>query len=786
MEFLKINNRENFLLSEVPTINPFSRRYNSWWKLNKKRCIEGFWSIDDKKVKLDIADEKMEFPESNSWRYIPPTAYFYGNFGNILRNRKGTTSGAKQLMRPNLDDVEWEFGYNWIEARGFSGFEFDQEYSSNRLLLGYMLEDKLIPYTDEELIGRCLDEHNEIIPLLYNNYFKINGDRKKYIPARKYIRQIFTEQMGRPIYGNIPKNLMILGTRDGGKSYLVANQGIAHELLFDGMRYYDGANIQGSSPIAEIVVGASISDKSRDLITKVKYTLDNLPGAWKKGTPQEIPCPFYKHMGGSTEANKEWRHTYQIKQGNDWQKFEGSFIKHRVFTTENPEAAAGGRPGTIVLEEVGLVGNLLSIHSSNDAAQNDGGEKFGSTLYIGTAGNMEKILEPEIVFNHPADFDFLEFDNIWEEQIDKICWFIPAHYMARRFKDENGNTKVSEALEHFMRRRAAKSKGASKKGLDGEMLNYPLKPSEMFINKNNNKFPIADIKIRIRDLLSSNNDELKNTYRGFYSIDEKGNVRYDKSDKLSPMREFPLKKDDTNLEGCMEMFEPPIKNNDGNVPPNIYAAAMDPVDDDGNDNSKQSLQSFYIMNLLTDRIVLEYTARTKFAKDFYEQCRRALIDYNCTLLYENQKKGLYTYFDQKNSLYLLEDTPQALKDTESQKGNFTGNRAKGIYNTPKLKYWGEQDLLPAYLDSKAYNAEGEQTNLQIFKSLGGLREMVYYDGKSVNTDRISSLGILMIARELKLKHKVDIKKRKKKIAEDPFFNRHHNYSSMGPSMTFNN
>lgn len=745
--------------------------------------MEGFWSIDDKDVNLDIVNEKLEFPKSDKWRYIPPTAYFYANFGTILRNKKGTSSGAKQLMRPSLDDVEWEFAYNWIEARGFSGFEFDQEYSCNKFLLG--------DYTDEELVGRCLDEDGNIIQLLYNNYFKINGDRKKYVPVRKYIRQLFPEQLGRPIYGNIPKNLMILGTRDGGKSYLVANQGIAHELLFDGLRYYDPTNPTENKTIAEIVVGAAISDKSRDLLTKVKYTLDNLPGAWKKGTSQEIPCPLYKHMKGSTMANKEYFHGYQIKQGNDWKDVNGSFIKHRVFTTENPEAAAGGRPGTIVLEEVGLIGNLLAIHGSNDAAQNDGGEKFGSTLYIGTAGNIEKILEPEIIFNDPSGFDFLEFDNIWEEQAGKICWFIPAHYMARKFKDENGNTKVEEALNHFLKRRESKKKSTSKKSLDTEMMNYPLKPSEMFINKTNNKFPIADVKIRIRDLMSSNNDELKNTYRGFFSVDKDGNIKFDKDDKLRPIREYPLKKEDGDLRGCPEMFEPPIKNADGEVPKNIYVAAMDPVDDDGNDNSAQSLQSFYIMNLLTDRIVFEYTARTKHAKDFYEQVRRALIYYNATLLYENQKKGLYTYFDQKNSLYLLEDTPQALKDAELQKGNFTGNRSKGIYNTPKIKYWGEQELLPSYLEAKAYNAEGEQTNLQILKSLGALREMIYYtgkltNGKKTNTDRISSLGLLMILRELKLKHKVDIVKKKKKIASDPFFNRHYQGMTSGISMTFNN
>ena len=1135
MEFVKIHNRNNFLLSEIPIINPFSRRYNIWWKLNKKRCIEGLWSIDDKNTKIDLVDEKLIFPKSDKWRYIPPTVYFYVNFGNILRNKKGTTSGAKRLMRPNLDDIEWEFGYNWIEARGFSGFEFDDMYSCNTFLLENI--------TDDALINRCLDEKGEAIPILYNNFFKKDGSRKEYIPCKKYIRQLFNKNLGRPVYGNVPKNLMILGTRDGGKdlfedqtvryqngekikikyvqigdkiygsdgklttvltkdcyndqiqyevefldnrkiicggghlwevtkvgnknckvvetkemfkkfiysrkdnkgvtyiykvkqtnpidynekdlpihpyilgallgdgtmttltpkiacndleilekfksilgskysfkydtstnnnytisynintqrflndnplkkaifennlnvkgeakyipelyktasieqrlelvkglmdtdgssnkegsseftnkskklidglaevlrslgikcqigidnrtgqegnikghkyirgvyyrlyinttvpifhvkrklenqlkkkykkahdftviknikklnvmpsvcigvdakdncfltdnyvvthnSYLVANQGIAHELLFDGLRYYDNEGLKENLPIAEIVVGAAISDKSRDLLNKVKYTLDNLPGAWKKGTSYEIPCPLFKHMGGSISPNKDWRNEYQIKRGGDWKKFTGSFIKHRIFTTENPEAAAGGRPGTIVLEEVGLISNLLTIQGSNEAAQNDGGEKFGSSLYIGTAGNMEKILEPETIFNEPAGYDFLEFDDVWENTGKKICWFIPATHMSRKFKDKNGNTKIGEATKFFLERRKKKKKGVSSKALDSEMMNYPMKPSEMFLNKTNNKFPIADVKIRIRDLSSPNNNELKYSLKGLYGINSDGKVNFEQDKKARPIYDYPLNKSNTvSMEGCIQIFEPPIKNESNEVPNGIYIAGLDPINEDGNDDIHRSLQSFYLMNLLTDRIVVEYTGRTKFAKDFYEQIRRILIDYNATLLYENQKKGIYTYFDQKNCLYLLEDTPIALRDIEAQRGSFTGNKSKGVYATPKINFWGQQELLPNYLESKAYNTENNITNLQIFKSIAGLKEMVRYNGNKINTDRISSLGILMIARELKLKTKVNLKKKKKRIVNDSFFNRFNssNINNMGNQMRSN-
>lgn len=207
MEFLKIKNRSNFIIKEIPTYNPASRKYFNFWVEQKTRAINGFWSIDDASVDIDITPEKPDFPEDNSnWRYIPPIAYFYCNFGTILANKKGASSGAKVPMRPSLDDVEWEFNYNWIEARGFSGFENDEEFSCNRKLLE--------GYSDDELINMCLDENGDIIKHLYNNYFKKNKTRKTFVACREYVRRLFPKNMGNPVYGNDPKNMMILATRD--------------------------------------------------------------------------------------------------------------------------------------------------------------------------------------------------------------------------------------------------------------------------------------------------------------------------------------------------------------------------------------------------------------------------------------------------------------------------------------------------------------------------------------------------------------------------------------------
>jgi len=83
----------------------------------------------------------------------------------------------------------------------------------------------------------------------------------------------------------------------------------------------------------------------------------------------------------------------------------------------------------------------------------------------------------------------------------------------------------------------------------------------------------------------------------------------------------------------------------------------------------------FILDLHTDRIVFEYTGRPMFADDAYENCRLALLMYNAECNYENNKKGLFKYFSQHNSLYLLSDTLDFLKDKEIVRGNLYGNKA---------------------------------------------------------------------------------------------------------------
>jgi len=723
--FPVIKARENFLLKEIPSHHPSSIKYLKFWKEQKKRCIEGFWAKDK---------------GDNEWRYMPPNLYFYVNFGTILHKPEGAArTASKQRIRPYLRDMEWAFFYNFIEARGFSGFKDDEEYSCCR---------------DIKLAEKGEIKHEAIHKTCFNK----KGELKTFIPIRDYVRKLWGKPMGLPLYFNEARNMMLLGSRGGGKSYLVGVGVILYEVLFDSAKEYTEESIKNPA-VAEVFAGSSISAKSSDILSKTYDAYVNLPGVWAKGTEDEIPSPFYKDMAGSLRPNNmksPWKHSYEKKVAGKWQKFgSGSHVLHGIWTTENPEAAAGTRPAIIVCEEVGLTANILTIHGSNTACQmTDGTDKFGSSIYIGTGGNMEKIIESETIFRDPEGFDMLAFDDEWEDS-GKISWFVSAPYMDGRFKDEQGNTIEDAAIENYRVRRENKKKARSRTALDLELMNYPLVPSEMFLNAGHNRFPIADIKQRYSELLSSSKI-LDATWKGRFKINDKGTVKWENTKEM-PIYEYPVK-DNQDIHGAGHMFEPPKRGTDGNITYGRYIAGLDPVDDD-DDNAANSLQSFFVMDVFTDRIVFEYSARTRYASEFYEQVRRALLYYNATVNYENQKKGFYAYMKNKTSLYLLAETPEILRDMDIQKTSRTGNKGLGTSANVAVNNWG-LELQLEWLEGKAYDRTDELMNLYLIKSPAYLRELILFDGKR-NTDRVSAMGMLLIYRQDKLRSIQAIKNKPK-------------------------
>ena len=312
------------------------------------------------------------------------------------------------------------------------------------------------------------------------------------------------------------------------------------------------------------------------------------------------------------------------------------------------------------------------------------------------------------------------------------------------------------------------------------MMNYPLKPSEMFLNKLGNFFPIADLKEQLA--------EVKTSPHKYENIHWFGNLVLEGSDKkvewrnTSPsqlVRKWPII-DNKGMPGVIEIFEKPKKDPDGKVYTNRYIIGTDTYDDD--ESQTTSLGSVLVMDTWTDRVVAEFFGRPSTA-EFYETARRLGLYYRASNNYEQNQKGLFWHFEKKKSLHLLCDTPESLTDVADVTISKVGNKRKGTMASKAVNAYALR-LILHWLEQPAYGEDEDSgiLNLHKIRSIGLLNELIGYNSEG-NFDRVSALGMLLILKEDKYAvfRRKDDEDRKdpneSNLSQDDFFTSRYNGGS---------
>ena len=179
-------------------------------------------------------------------------------------------------------------------------------------------------------------------------------------------------------------------------SYWAGNAVIGHEFLFHGYKRLSKEYFDKPSPV-EIFVGAALSGKSGALLSKMSdsrnHQTDDL-GAYGKGEEFE-PGFFYVNTSGTLDSNNEknpFRQEYDKKEGGTWKKGgNGTSLVHGNYK-DNPESAVGTRPTIIVVEETGLMTNLLQSHASNETCQV---RSLGLLYILAPVGTWRKSQSPK-------------------------------------------------------------------------------------------------------------------------------------------------------------------------------------------------------------------------------------------------------------------------------------------------------------------------------------------------------------------------------------------------------
>lgn len=457
-----------------------------------------------------------------------------------------------------------------------------------------------------------------------------------------------------------------------------------------------------------------------------------------------------------------------------------------VSSKDDESKLRGKRAAHILIEEFGTVPRLTDMYNVLTPSVEEGDIVFGQIYMLGTAGDNESDFAgaQEIMYN-PKGYRMYALPNVFDKNNQgrpNFVFFFPGYVNRKGCYNEDGVSDVIKALiEILMNRYTKKYNSSDPNTIIKVIAEVPITPAEAIVKTGVNMFPVTDLTERLQQL-DSNPREFDDVYTGELVVNKSGQIEF-KPTSAQPIREFPHK--DNKIEGGLEMFQlPEIDRATGRPFNGRYILGCDPYDDDT--SNTMSLGSVFVLDLWTDKIVAEYTGRPLFADDFYEVCRRLCLYYNGRMNYENNKKGLFSYFSKNNCTYLLTDQLEFLRDKQMIKEIGYGNKAKGTNATLAINSYG-RNLLRAWLLRPTVviqEVDGEPAEVTIpalftLRSRALIKELINYNSEG-NFDRISSMGMLMLLREDKMiTYQGNISREKQEkasknyLGNDPFFNRNY-------------
>lgn len=456
-----------------------------------------------------------------------------------------------------------------------------------------------------------------------------------------------------------------------------------------------------------------------------------------------------------------------------------------VSSKDDESKLRGKRAAKILIEEFGTFPRLVDLYNVLLPSVQDGDIIFGQIYMLGTAGDNESDFAgaQEIMYN-PRGYNMYALPNVFDKYNQGkpyFVFFFPGYVNRKGCYNEDGVSDIIKALiEILMNRYRVKYNSTDPNTIIKTIAEVPITPAEAIVKTGVNMFPVADLTERIGQL-DSNPTEYNDVYVGDLVFGKNGQVEY-KPTSAQPIRDFPHK--DNKIEGAIEIFQMPEIDKSTNKPYNDrYILGADPYDDD--ESNTMSLGSIFVLDLWADRIVAEYTGRPSFADDYYEICRKLCLFYNGRLNYEYNKKGLFSHFSTRNSLYLLTDVLDFLKEKQMMKDGI-GNKSKGTNASPAINAYARSRLRSWLLSPVPViqTIDGESKEVMVprlftVRNRALLKELINYNSEG-NFDRISAMGMLMLLREDKMiKYQGNVGRDRQENAEnsydgeDPFFNRNY-------------
>ena len=484
----------------------------------------------------------------------------------------------------------------------------------------------------------------------------------------------------------------------------------------------------------------------------------------------------------SSLQNLSWTMGYIDSETNTRRGTENSVIG---ITSKDDESKLRGSRGVLyLLEEAGSFPRLLNLYQVLRPSVEDGNSVWGLIYLYGTAGDSDSDFSSmqELMYN-PKGYNIKAINNVYDKEGQgrkQFTYFFPGYMDRADCYDEDGNSDVNKALiEILLDRYKVKYNSTDINAITKRIAEIPITPQEAILKTKDNIFPITELTKRLNEI-DNNPNFFDDVYVGDLAFNKQGKVEFNAITTDTPIRDFPTK--DNKVQGAIEIYEMPQEIH-SKVPNERYILSLDNYENDT--AQTMSLGSIFVLDLWTDRIVAEYTGRPMFVDDLNEVCRKLCLFYNGKVMVENNKKNTFAYFSKMNSLHLMADTPEYLKNKQILKANTFGNASKGCpATTPVINFAMERLrdwLLKPVTVTEESNGESISTtipNLHFLKNRALIKELMLYN-PAINVDRIMSMCQLMLYREEKMiLYQGEPRRAEKRIdstylGNDPFFNKNY-------------
>jgi hypothetical protein len=415
---------------------------------------------------------------------------------------------------------------------------------------------------------------------------------------------------------------------------------------------------------------------------------------------------------------------------------------------DNPDAARGKDASLIIFEEAGTFDNLKASYLATKPCVEDGDITTGTMVLFGTGGDLSGgAIDFESMFYNPEAYNLMSFENEWDEgAAGTSCgFFFPSYKNKIGYMDSHGNSLTEKAKQAEDAHREQIKRDAKDPGVyDKHCAEYPWCPRESFIQESNNLFPTGELMEHRNHVLAHGLH--KNLGIAGKLVDSGKGVKFRPDDSARPIEKFPHDKRD-NLKGAVVVYQSPHRNSSGVTPNNMYIIVHDPF---GSDGGGASLGSAYVLKRPNrhsqpdDMIVASYVGRTEYQDEYNEILFKLAEYYNAKIGFENDRGEVIPYAKRFKKLHWLMTEVEIFDQTDGVRIKKLGRKYGCSMGSSQRKGQAEIYLRDWLRSKRGKDEQGnQQMNLHQIYDLALLEELIKYNSKKGNFDRVSAMLVGM-------------------------------------------